>query len=285
LTPAPSEPPVYTWLPPPRKKFQHRYRTHILLFLLAVITTTATGGPLYSLGVLTILAAHEFGHYFQCRRYNVDATLPYFIPAPPIFISGTFGAVIRIREPFPSKRALFDIGVSGPIAGFVALLPFLWFGIHWSTVVPTNAPGLGLHLGDPLLVKAFVWLTFGPLPDTMTVLVHPFAFAAWWGLLATALNLLPFGQFDGGHISYALLGRRAWLVSAAMVAVAASLIFVAVSWASMTLLMLAMIYFFGIRHPRVVDEDVPLDWRRSLVALLALVIFILSFTPVPIQFQ
>jgi membrane-associated protease RseP (regulator of RpoE activity) len=282
----PGEPPVYVWLPPPRRKFQHRYRTHIILFLLTIVTTAwANYSLLFSFAVLTILAAHEFGHYVQCRRYNVDATLPYFIPAPPIFLSGTFGAVIRIREAFPSKRALFDIGVSGPIAGFVALLPFLWFGIHMSKVVPAGPHENVLILGDPLIVKAVVWLTFGSLPDTLTVLVHPFAFAAWWGLLATALNLLPFGQFDGGHISYALLGRRSWIVSAVMVAMCAVLaVTVALSWASLTVLMLAMIFFFGIRHPRIVDEDVPLDPRRRLVALLALVIFILSFTPVPIRF-
>jgi membrane-associated protease RseP (regulator of RpoE activity) len=152
-------------------------------------------------------------------------------------------------------------------------------------VVPAGPHENVLILGDPLIVKAVVWLTFGSLPDTLTVLVHPFAFAAWWGLLATALNLLPFGQFDGGHISYALLGRRSWIVSAVMVAMCAVLaVTVALSWASLTVLMLAMIFFFGIRHPRIVDEDVPLDPRRRLVALLALVIFILSFTPVPIRF-
>jgi membrane-associated protease RseP (regulator of RpoE activity) len=281
VEPPVSPPPIYAWIPTPRRKFQHRYRTHILLFLATALTATAFQGPLYAFALLTILGAHEFGHYVQCRRYDVDATLPYFLPAP--IMTGTFGAVIRIREPFPSKRALFDIGVTGPIAGFIALIPFLWVGIHWSTVVSESSVS-GIELGDPLLVKAFVWLTFGSLPAGKTVLVHPFAFAAWWGLLATALNLLPFGQFDGGHVSYSLLGRRSWIVSALMVAVAATLTFVAFSWISVTIIMLAMSWFFGIRHPRVVDEDVPLDSSRQLVALLALVIFILSFTPVPIRF-
>ncbi len=152
-----------------------------------------------------------------------------------------------------------------------------------SKVVAVGAEPPGIELGEPLILKAVAWLTFGSLPDTMTVVLHPFAFAAWWGLLATALNLLPFGQFDGGHISYALLGRRSWLVSAVMVAITASLIIVAWSWATMTVLMLAMIYFFGIRHPRVIDEDVPLDPVRRFVAFLALVIFVVSFTPVPIK--
>lgn len=277
------------WLPPARRKFQHRYTRHIVLFVLTLATTTLVGatrtvwdGLWYSLPLLTILGAHEFGHYWQCRVHDVDATLPYFLPLP-LPPTGTLGAVIRIREAFPSKQALFDIGVAGPIAGFVTLLPFLWLGLRMSTVMPTTTQGLEWHLGDPLLVQAFVWLHFGTLREGYDVVLHPMGFAAWWGLLATALNLMPFGQLDGGHIVYSILGRRSWWVSVATLASACLLIFWSYSWISMTIMLLAMALFLGVRHPRIVDEDTPLDPRRRFIAFCALVIFILSFTPVPIE--
>jgi membrane-associated protease RseP (regulator of RpoE activity) len=290
-TPSPVEPPqvAYVWLPPARPKFQHQYWKHLLFFVLTLATTTFVGatrtiwdGFWYSLPLLTILGAHEFGHYVMCRRYNVDATLPFFLPLP-LPPTGTLGAVIRIREAFPSKQALFDIGVGGPIAGFVTLLPFLWFGIQMSQVLPSGAPDGSIHLGDPLIVQAVSWLHFGTLPPGHDVFVHPMAFAAWWGLLATALNLMPFGQLDGGHIIYALIGRRAAWVSVGTLAVVASLTLFSYSWISMTIMLLAMTFFLGVRHPRIVDEDTPLDARRRWVAFCALVIFVVSFTPVPIE--
>ena len=276
-------------MPPTRKKFQHRYTRHIVLFVLTLATTTLVGatrtiwdGFWYSLPLLTILGAHEFGHYWMCRVHDVDATLPYFLPLP-FPPTGTLGAVIRIRESFPSKQALFDIGVAGPIAGFLTLLPFLWIGLHRSTVMPTQTPGLEMHLGDPLLVQAFVWLQFGTLRSGYDVGLHPMGFAAWWGLLATALNLMPFGQLDGGHIVYSILGRRSWWVSVATLASACLLIFWSYSWISMSIMLLVMAFFLGVRHPRIVDEDTPLDPHRRFIAFCALVIFILSFTPVPID--
>jgi membrane-associated protease RseP (regulator of RpoE activity) len=164
-------------------------------------------GLWYSIPVLTILGAHEFGHYYYCRVYNVDATLPFFLPAP--IQSGTLGAVIRIREPFPSRRALFDIGVAGPIAGFVMLLPFLYYGIHKSELGPVAKDQLIFYYGEPLLFKALAWLKFGTRPEGFDVMLHPTGFAAWWGMLATSLNLLPFGQLDGGHGTFALFGAKA----------------------------------------------------------------------------
>jgi membrane-associated protease RseP (regulator of RpoE activity) len=298
---------------PPRPKFQHRYTRHALLFLATLAMTTYVGidnylgwasfhlstiqlmrvqswgwgtalahGLWYSLPLLVILGAHEFGHYAYCRRHNVDATLPYFIPGPPV-LTGTFGAVIRIREAFPSKKALFDIGVAGPIAGFLALLPFLYFGMNMSAAVKIAPSPNTIHFGDPLLLKAVAWLHFGPLPPGFDVVLHPMGFAAWWGMLATALNLLPFGQLDGGHIAYAVLGRRSGWVSIATLTAVVMLTLVSLSWISMTLLLLIMAFFLGFRHPRILDEGTPLDGRRRLVALFALVIFILCFTPVPIE--
>ena len=274
---------MYTWVPPLQRKFQHRYVRHILLFVLTLGTATVFGdGPWYSVSLLAILGAHEFGHYFMCRWHNVDATLPYFLPLP-LPPTGTLGAVIRIRESFPSKQALFDIGVAGPIAGFVTLLPLLWLGLRMSTVMRSDSPGLDLHLGDPLLVQAMVKLQFGTLRNGYDVVLHPMGFAAWWGLLATALNLMPFGQLDGGHIVYSIFGRRSSWISVATLAATLLLVLRSYSWIAMTIMLLAMAIFLGVRHPRIVDEDTPLDPRRRVVAFCALVIFVLSFTPVPIE--
>ena len=168
-------------------------------------------GLWYSIPVLTILSAHEFGHYFACRYYNVDATLPYFLPAP-LPLTGTLGAVIRIHEAFPRSARLFDIGVAGPIAGFVALVPLLILGMTHVAVGPV--PDGALYFGEPLLWKLLEWWFFGMIPAGIGRHAPSAGFAAWWGMLATALNLLPFGQLDGGHIMYASLGRRASLVSA-----------------------------------------------------------------------
>jgi hypothetical protein len=143
-------PPQFVWQP--RPKYQDRVWLHLLLFLLTVGTTSLVGGWAYSVTVLAILGSHEFGHYFACRYYDVDASLPYFLPLPLISLTGTLGAFIRIREPIPSKRMLFDIGIAGPIAGFLVAVPALFFGVALSTVAPIG-PGEGLWLGEPLLVK------------------------------------------------------------------------------------------------------------------------------------
>jgi membrane-associated protease RseP (regulator of RpoE activity) len=244
-------------------------------------------GLWYSIPLLLILGAHEFGHYFACRYHNVDATLPYFIPAP-VPLTGTFGAVIRIREPFPSKKALFDIGVAGPLAGFAALIPFFIIGMKMSQVVVVPE-GASMYFGEPLIWKLGEWLFFGIRhigvvpPGQADVALHPMAFAAWFGVLATALNLLPFGQLDGGHIAYAAFGRRAHMVSLVTLGVVVVLTLFSPSWFMTAVLLVLMALIFGFRHPHVVDEHEPLDPTRRLVALCALIIFVLCFTPVPIE--
>lgn len=289
------EPEPFDWQayapPAPPPKFQHRYSIHIALFLATLASTTFVGmttrnwtsGLWYSLPILIILTAHEFGHYIACRIHNVDATLPYFLPMPFLPLTGTLGAVIKIREAFPSKQALFDIGVAGPIAGFVMLIPFLIYGVAHSTVVPIDPSAPVIWLGEPLLFKAVKWLTIGPLAAGTDITIHPMGFAAWFGMLATSLNLLPFGQLDGGHISYAAFGRRARYVSMATLAVALGLTLWSISWISMTLMMTAMAWFLGFGHPRIIDEHEPLDPKRRAIAIAALIIFILCFTPVPIE--
>jgi membrane-associated protease RseP (regulator of RpoE activity) len=300
-------------LPPPptplrRPKFQHPYGRHVLFFALTFFTTsftqafayllatigtaanpfafftwaTFTSGLWYSIPILIILSAHEFGHYFACRHHDVDATLPYFIPAP-LPLTGTLGAVIRIREPFPSKRALFDIGVAGPIAGFLALLPFLYWGMSLSEVTTIPEDGSAIYFGEPLLWKLIAYAYFGPLPEGTDVALHPMGFAAWWGMLATALNLLPFGQLDGGHIMYANLGRRAIWFSAATLAAVVLLTSLSASWYSMATMLLVMALLFGFRHPVVIEDRVTLDGPRRMVSILAIVVFVLCFTPTPIE--
>ena len=278
----PFDPPV---TPDTPLKFQHRYWVHALWFLLTLASTTwfaPFGGWSYSLPVLTILAAHEFGHYFACRYYRVDATLPYFIPAP-LVLTGTFGAVIKIRESFPSKKALFDIAVAGPIAGFIALLPFLFYSFRYQTIGaidPANPPAI--VFGEPLLFKLASLWWFGPLPEGADELISPMGFAAWVGMLATALNLLPFGQLDGGHVAYSIFGRRSWMVSALTLAVTIAMTFISISWLLTAIVMLIMAFVLGLGHPQVPDSEVPLDGRRKLVALLVAIIFALCVTPVPI---
>jgi membrane-associated protease RseP (regulator of RpoE activity) len=268
--------PPYVWQPHP--KFQDRVWLHVTLFALTVGTTCLVQGWAYSATILAILGCHELGHYFACRYYDVDASLPYFLPMPTI--TGTLGAFIRIREPIRTKRMLFDIGIAGPIAGFLVAVPALFLGVAWSTVAPIEQGG-GLWLGEPILVKLASRLLWGPMPDGYTLLLHQVGFAAWFGLLATALNLFPIGQLDGGHISYAVLGRRSTYVTLAMIGVAIVLSFRSASWIAWTVLTVLMLFTFGYRHPRTGDEDVPLDRTRLILAIFAVVMFALCFTPIP----
>ncbi len=295
-------------VPVPRRKFRSRPGRHLLLFVATLVTTTLAGvlhyvafasyfrriesildwsllptGLWYSITLLAILGAHEMGHYLLCRWYDVDATLPYFIPAP-LPLTGTFGAVIKIREAFPTRSALFDIGVAGPIAGFVVLVPALFCGLWLSMIVPAPTEGSGILLGEPLLFQWAASLVFGAVPEGSSLNAHPMVFAAWFGMLATALNLLPFGQLDGGHVMYAVFGRWATPVSMATVGAAVLMTaFISSSWAFITLMMVAMLVLLGPRHPRVLNEYDTLGRGRKAIALLALIIFIVCFTPVPIE--
>jgi membrane-associated protease RseP (regulator of RpoE activity) len=239
-------------------------------------------GLWYSGTILAILGCHELGHYFTCRYYDVDASLPFFIPAP-LPLTGTLGAFIRIRELIPTKRMLFDIGIAGPIAGFAVAVPALFIGLAMSHVVQVPPDMSGYELGEPLLFKLASTLLWGTPPAGYSLNLHPMAFAAWFGLLATALNLFPIGQLDGGHISYAVLGRRSSHVTLAMVGVVIALSYFAMSWRVWTVLIIVMLVSFGRHHPRTIDEDVPLDRTRMILAFFALVMFIVCFTPAPIE--
>jgi membrane-associated protease RseP (regulator of RpoE activity) len=240
------------------------------------------GGFWYSGTILLILGAHELGHYFACRYYQVDASRPFFIPMP-MPLTGTLGAFIKIREPIPTKRMLFDIGAAGPFGGFLFAVPALFLGVAMSEVVRLPDKVVGLELGEPLLFQAAAWLMWGSIPEGYSLNLHPMGFAAWFGLFATALNLFPIGQLDGGHISYAVLGRRSTSVTIGSIGVAICLTFFSMSWLVWTFLLVAMTLAMGPRHPRTADEDIPLDRPRVWLAVAAFIIFVICFTPTPIE--
>lgn len=248
-------------------------------------------GLSFSLSLLFILTSHEMGHYIACRIYGVDATLPFFIPTPPLIgPAGTFGAFIKIVSPLPSRRATFDIGVAGPIAGFVALIPVAVIGfltLQRSAVSVTQDTVSGqLVFSDPLFFH-FLAAVFG-IDLQIPINPNPFYAAAWLGLLVTALNLIPSGQLDGGHAMFAVFGKRihhwtgriAFLVMVAL-SVAGLYFYNSPSGILFAVLLGVMM---RIRHPEPLD-DAPLDFRRQVVAFLTLLIFILSFTPFPIQIR
>jgi hypothetical protein len=239
-------------------------------------------GLSFSLPALFILLCHELGHYLTCRRYGLPATLPYFLPVPGFI--GTFGAFIRIKAPIREKKQLFDVGIAGPLAGFVALLPVLFWGVAHSVPAPIPEPPSGrlaaslLVPGNSLAIKLATLVTLGPLPDGWMLNLHPAALAAWLGLLATALNLLPLGQLDGGHIVYAVFGR--WQRQLAL-PLWVGLGLLGLYWPGW-LLWCLIVLVLGLKHPPVADEHRPLDRRRKLLAAVALAIMVLSFIPVPL---
>ncbi len=230
----------------------------------------------FSLTLLAILLAHEMGHYLACVYYRIDATLPYFLPAPTLI--GTLGAFIRIRSPIYSRRVLFDVGIAGPLAGFLFLLPALAIGLAFSKIIPGINERSDLVFGTPILQTILATAIFPGVP-TVDLYLHPVARAAWVGILATALNLLPIGQLDGGHILYSFVGERHRLLSRIFVAALVPIgIFFSYSW----LVWAAFLLFFGMRHPMIYDSS-RLGAGRARLGGLALAIFLMSFTLTPIR--
>lgn len=299
--------------PGPRPaRAKERWWLHILLFLMTVATTTWAGAyfapnlnpdmfrdqvggltpeqrtfllwngfTLFALPLMSILFAHEMGHYLMCRHYGIDASPPFFLPLPPIVsFSGTLGAFIRIREPFRNKKELFDVGVGGPIAGFVVALPVVIWGVL-GTRPHTEPAELGSTVfGYPLLITVVQKLFRGWTFTSYEVYEHPMLMAGWFGLLLTAINLLPLGQLDGGHATYAVLGRRHRSVAWAMLAILFVAGFRSPGWWVLGVVFLILV---GLRHAPVLDEATPLDGRRKLVALGVLAIFLLCLAPNPID--
>jgi len=267
--------------------------THGILFVLTFATTLIAGalqrgvnpieepgriwlGLPFSITLLLILGAHEFGHYFVSRRHGVNVTLPYFIPAPSFI--GTFGAFIKMKSPIMDRRVLLDIGVAGPLAGIAVAVPVTLAGLVLSDVGTAAGEGTGLVLGTSLLFSFLNWIVHGSLPDEINLLLHPVAFSGWIGILVTSLNLLPVGQLDGGHVAYAVLGPRQRLIARIILGV---LVLLGMFGWSGWLVWIVLLFFLGIDHPPVVYEWVPLDRRRRVIGWSALALFAATFTPVP----
>lgn len=287
-----------------------RWWLHGALLLLTLATSTVMGGLFYgwvpvelaalgwrrwivhpvflaeglkfSVPLLAILLAHEMGHYVAARRHRLRASLPYFLPMPvPAWFSpGTLGAVMRIRQPITSRAQLLDIGAWGPIAGFVVTIPVLLAGLAMSEVRDFGGDAPLVYFAEPLLFQLTArWLYFPGLTGTEDIMLHPVAWAAWWGLLVTALNLLPFFQLDGGHIAYALFGARQRRWAKRLLALFVMMIAFWPGWA----LWAAILVLVGPEHPPIPGEREPLDRGRTIVGWVAIAIFVLCFTIAPIQ--
>lgn len=276
-------------------------RAPILLFLATVVTTLGAGSMIagadpfadpaallegipFSASLLAILLAHEFSHYVISHQHGVRASLPLFIPGPPL--AGTFGAIIRIESPIPDRRSLLEIGVAGPLAGFLVALPLAVAGLKLSHVVHHAAAasagsdgGVGIGLGDSLIFTLLERLVLGQLPHDASLLLHPVAFAAWIGFFVTAINLLPVGQLDGGHVLYALAGRRQEGISRVAVLALAPLGFLWWGW----FLWGGMLLLIGLRHPPVLREASPLGAREKAFGAVAVALLVLTLAPAPFR--
>ena len=236
-------------------------------------------GIIYALVLMGILLGHELGHFLTCRYYSINATLPYFIPAPTLI--GTLGAFIKIKSPITRKHQLFDIGVAGPLTGFILSMPALIYGLSLSKLTPSISPEEGgIAFGESLLLRILGNMIFKNVPPGHDVFLHPVAFAGWVGILVTSFNLFPVGQLDGGHISYALLGLKSRKVANIFLVIFFVMgIFFWAGW----LIWALIIFFLGLRHPPIVDEATPLSAGRRIIAFVMVLIFILSFIPDPIK--
>jgi len=237
-------------------------------------------GAIYFGAVMTILIAHEMGHYLQARRHRVPATLPYFIPFP-ISPFGTMGAVIVQSAGVADRKKLFDIAISGPLAGLVFALPIAVIGIRTSTVAYIDPAKGSLQYGDPLLLQWLARWIHGPIPEHYDLTLNAWLFAGWVGIFITALNLMPIGQLDGGHILYTLIGPRAHRIALLLLAVALSFMIFAqeLGYALMVLLL----FVAGPRHPPTADDSVPLGTPRIVLGWLTLCFVVIGFTPIPIK--
>lgn len=303
--------PIDTWRPAPQP--WSIPRINAVLFLLTLLTTTMAGadsagalvtvraplqslinlsaGLSFSIPLMAILLAHEMGHYLTSRRHGVEATLPYFIPAPfpSLFFVGTFGAFIRMKTPPRTRRAMFEIGAAGPWAGFAVAILAVMLGLKLSKVTPLDASAGGINLGNSIIFWSISRWVLGVDPNTVNVDLHPIAFAGWIGLFVTTLNLLPVGQLDGGHVVYALLGGRVhrvvsrlcWAGCALMVVVPYALGYdFWFGW----LIWFGLVFFLGLGHPSTIDAHTPLSGNRRMMAWATVALFILTFSPVPVSF-
>jgi len=266
------------FVPEKRNREMRSIGLPVILFVATCISTYSTPGGLpFALTLMTTLLAHELGHFIQAMRYGVPASLPLSIPMPlsPI---GTMGAVIVMQPGKGDRRAIFDIAISGPLAGLFFALLFSIIGLRLSDITPVDQPTL-LKLGEPLLFKGLAYLTFGELGPSQDIALHPIAFAGWVGIFITALNLIPIGQLDGGHILYALLRKKAHIVAQLLLTGAAVGVIVGKYWGWSLMILLLML--IGPIHPPTANDDVPLGMTRTALGWLSLMFVIIGFTPTP----
>ncbi len=280
----------YGWKP--LQKPQIKIVTPVVLFFITFIAVIFAGafqygvnpftdiseaykGLPFALVLMAILLSHEMGHFLVSKRHDVVATLPYFIPAPNIL--GTFGAFIRMKSPIPDRNALVDIGAAGPLAGFIVALPALIIGIKLSPLVPIASLS-GITLGDSLLVKLLSFVIRPDIPAGYEIGLNPIAFAGWIGMFVTAMNLIPIGQLDGGHIAYALFGK--WYNAIARLALITLVVMGIWGW-EVWLFWALIILILGIRHPSPMDPYQPLDTKRRIIGIIAMIILIITFIPIP----
>jgi membrane-associated protease RseP (regulator of RpoE activity) len=291
---------------------REKWQINLILFVATFITTALTGAMLrgvdpfvsienilvgfpYAFAILLILGAHELGHYYYAIKYKIYATLPYFIPFfLPGFLLGTFGAFIKIKSPIPDKKALFDVGIAGPLAGLIVSLSFLFYGFatlpdmegviaYVSQIHEWSESGEGaLTLGSSLMFSLITYLMNSTYLPMYEMYHFPYIFAGWVGLLVTALNLMPIGQLDGGHISYALLGKNAKIVAVGAFIALALLNFYATNWILWTILILFVV---KLKHPPTMNDNIELDQNRKLLGWSSYLIFILCFSPMPFYFS
>lgn len=268
----------------------HRILLPLALFLGTCLTTSLVGrmayspygAAVYSLCLMTILLSHELGHYFQTLRYRVRSTYPLFIPVYFPFMPiqfGTLGAIIQMDGRIPNIRALFDIGISGPLAGLVPTLIFAYFGIHDSEILPSQS--YGVQLGEPLILTWLIDIVHGPIPEGMSLWASPMLMAAWIGLLLTTINLMPIGQLDGGHVFYALLRERAARISFCIWIFIIAFSFYFTAYHLIILSTLAL--YFGQTHPPTGDDSCSLGRIRTFLGWAILGFVVLGMTPTPIM--
>lgn len=285
---------VYRLAEKPAPRYKRKGWLNLVLFFLTCLSTTFAGafwsgkdpeftirfflnGLPFSIPLILILGVHELGHYIASRLHGVDATFPFFIPVPTMI--GTFGAFIKIKSAIPDRKSLFDIGFAGPFAGFLVALPVLFWGIKLSNIVPTEKIAeSGLALGGSIIVSLVSRIVHGVLPAGTTLNLHHMGLAGWLGLWITSVNLLPIGQLDGGHISYAVFGEKSIWVSRV---VWLFLLPIGILWNGWLFWALLIYVLIKLRHPPTIDPSYPLDSGRKKLALVALIIFLITFTPIP----
>lgn len=271
--------------------YKTRWKLNLFLFIVTLCTTTLfapssgetigealINGLPYSLTLMTILSIHEFGHYFAARKFGVSATLPYFIPFPSII--GTMGAVIKTKSPIPHRRALFYIGIMGPLPGFFASLIAVFAGVSMSEVIPIPlTEGVIIQLGNSMLFSSIVYLFHGTIPGGYDLFLHPVAWAGWIGFFITSLNLMPLGQLDGGHVLYSLIGKKQSYAGWSALAVLVVLTFIWPGWGLWVVITLLILM---VAHPPV-RETSPLSFKEKAAGWFCMAVFIITFIPVPVQ--